>query len=126
MNLLQLHNNIELHSNQKSNFKIECDALTNEDIDCAAYMLSRLVGPYRAVSGVPRGGLRLAEAMAKFTVDDGIQLIVDDVFTTGTSIKNFSSQITNGYWKAAVIFSRGDSPSWLTSLFSLNSKAYSF
>ena len=44
-------------------FKIECDALTDDDIETLAEMIRQMVGPFSSVEGVPRGGLRLAAAL---------------------------------------------------------------
>jgi len=85
MNLLQLEK-ITLHSGKISDFKIECDSLTEADWDTLAYLGSRIVGNFSSVYGIPRGGIPFAKAMEKYVGDMGPHLIVDDVLTTGGNI----------------------------------------
>lgn len=77
-----------LHSGAKSFFKIECDALTDTDIECLARLAVDRVPPFGEVMGVPRGGLRLAEALKPYRRPHCPRvLIVDDVYTSGDSIR---------------------------------------
>jgi orotate phosphoribosyltransferase len=108
-----------LHSGGRSNFKIDCDALTRADLHALA---SLVAGSYQwsSVHGIPRGGLRFAEALRTFT-QPGVssRLIVDDVFTTGASMES----ARRNHQRAAetvigiVIFSRGPTPDWVHPLF---------
>lgn len=67
---------------------------------------------------MPRGGLRLAEAL-KLYVTEGALLIVDDVLTTGASMEEFR----NGREAlGAVIFARGHCPSWVVPLFQMDAE----
>ncbi len=119
-NLFQL-GEFELHSGQKSIFKIECDDLSDEDIECFA----RLVGQvsFKSVEGVPRGGLRFAKALEKYIDPDSeTHLVVDDVLTTGGSIKEVmhaardrGEEVVRG----VVIFARGDCIPFVVSVFQL-------
>jgi hypothetical protein len=89
MNLFQL-GLIKLSSGKPSLFKIECDALTPEDWACLAYLGSSLVPKFGEVVGVPNGGLAFAEAMSHFSRRSRWprpRLVVDDVYTTGGSIR---------------------------------------
>ena len=61
MNLFQ-RGDITLHSGGKSDFKIECDALTDEDVETLAYLISKKY-KFNMVCGVAEGGLRLEEAL---------------------------------------------------------------
>jgi orotate phosphoribosyltransferase len=116
MNLFQL-GVFKLHSGEDSQFKIECGALTDDDLNCIAYLLSLRVPPFGSVLGIADGGLRLAQAMSKYTTE-GSLLIVDDVYTTGNSINSFlAAQGCEAY--GAVIFARTPTPRWITPLFSL-------
>lgn len=112
-----------LHSGQKTNFKIDCDALSDSDIASIARMLVDRLAPFGEVEGVPQGGLRLANELRKYALP-GVQrkgwygatslLIVDDVFTTGMSMEEHRG------WRpaqGAVIFAREDTPHWITPLF---------
>ena len=76
-----------LHSGRKAAWKIGCDALTDEDIVALAEMVRQVAASFSWVSGVPRGGLRLAKALELFVSSDAVGgLIVDDVLTTGGSM----------------------------------------
>ncbi len=122
MNLFQL-GDFTLNSGTKSKWKLECDALGAKDIEALAEMIRQLVGPFGSVEGVPRGGLRLAEALKPFVDLNGPHLIVDDVLTTGGSmgrIKTDWCDRTNrslgpnfGECMGAVIFARGQCPHWI-------------
>jgi orotate phosphoribosyltransferase len=127
MNLFQLGNFV-LNSGAKSKFKLECDALTNEDIEALAYMISTMVGPFGYVEGIPRGGLRLAKALEQYItpIDDWVsftRLIVDDVLTTGRSMENARIKYQNNTMslpvKGVVIFARGKCPDWITPVFQM-------
>jgi len=114
------HGGFKLHSGASSTWKIDCDALTDEDLEVIAELISTIVPPFGKVEGVPRGGLRLAEAMGKHAGGPaGRLLIVDDVLTTGLSM-----EIHRGEREAygAVIFSRAsDWPTWIRPLFAMPS-----
>ncbi len=105
-----------LHSGSRSRFKIDCDALTDADLEAAAAWLSQALLPFGTVEGVPRGGLRLAEALRKYAMpgDQGL-LLVDDVLTSGASLEK---QRAGRKAVGAVLFSRTlIYPSWVTALF---------
>lgn len=118
--------NITLHSGNKSDFKIECDALTDEDWDCLAYLISKQIS-FDSVRGVPNGGNKLANALKKYETNTWQQiiLIVDDVLTTGKSMEEMKEKVLSEphnkdtIIKGAVIFSRGETPNWILSLFKM-------
>ena len=109
-----------LNSGQPTNFKIDCDHLTDRDIATCAMLIADLVPPFGIVEGVPTGGLRLAEALEKYAGGPSERLlIVDDVMTTGYSMEE-QRQGRDAY--GAVIFSRtSDWPSWIRPLFVMSS-----
>ena len=111
----------KLHSGQETDYIIDCDELSDSDLECVGHLLLNRVWPYSQVEGVPRGGLRLARVMEKFSCKNGLGfplLIVDDVFTTGASMEQ---QRAGRPAKGAVIFARAHTlPSWVTALFSVN------
>lgn len=111
-----------LHSGLSADFKIECDALSDTDIQTLAHIGSHMVMPFYDVIGVPRGGLRLAEAMKQYRSLEGKTiLIVDDVMTTGSSMNEQRAKINNYdiVTQGLVIFSRGwvASSGWVTAIF---------
>jgi len=116
---------IKLHSGKISDFKIECDALTDEDLDTLAYLVSKKV-KFGIVSGIPRGGLRFANILRKYRNPTGFVLIVDDVLTTGNSMNEERERMAKllglspkkGF-KGVVIFARGKCPDWVTPIFQM-------
>ena len=127
VSLLQLAT-ITLHSGKKSGYKIECDALTQTDIEAAASMLALILPPFSMALGVPRGGVRIADALDNFASDHQAPVcIVDDVLTTGGSMVAFRDQRPNTGRGAigAVIFARGPCPDWVTPLFTLDEGLWS-
>jgi len=105
------------HSGGILDWKIECDALADTDIECIAWVLSIRIGQFGSVEGVPSGGMRLAEAIRKYAIE-GPLLIVDDVFTTGNSMEEHK----NGrFAKGAVIFATSPTPYWIKPLFMMSS-----
>lgn len=105
------------HAGARLKFKIECDALTDEDIETIAAIIAR-THTFSRVHGVPRGGLRLAHALEKYISPDGLALIVDDVLTSGMSMEEARSDYDDETL-GIVIFARGPCPSWVKSVFQL-------
>lgn len=96
------------HSGLELPFKLECDALTDKDIECCAEIIASKI-TFGHVVGVPRGGYRLEKALNKYSsYDYKTLLIVDDVLTTGKSLQEeyikWSSQFAD--ISTAVIFNR--------------------
>ncbi len=103
-----------LHSGGKSEFKIDCDALTDEDIDSIARIISeRRI--FSSVYGVPSGGVRLAAALEKYCKPWGPRLIIDDVLSTGNSMNEVYKDGDAG----VVIFARGKCPKWVKPIFQM-------
>ena len=107
------------HSGETLGWKIDCDALSDDDIATLARIISTSVGSFSDVEGVPRGGVRLAKALTAYmTPPTGPLLIVDDVCTTGRSLEEHrAGRDAVGY----VIFSRGGLPAWAQALFTFGS-----
>ncbi len=128
MNLFR-RGDFTVNSGAKSAWKIDCDALVDEDIQTLAMMIRQLVGPFSSVEGVPEGGKRLADVLWPLSETDGtgrVHLIVDDVLTTGRSMthqrRGWEIVCPHGEAaniKGAVIFARGPCPSWVKALFQL-------
>lgn len=105
-----------LHSGEKSGIKIDCDALTDADLDTLAWMIVNRVPKFRWVEGVPTGGLRLAQALKRYQQTGGGLLIVDDVLTSGGSMEQ---QRAGREAVGAVLFARRQPPDWVTPLFTV-------
>lgn len=85
---LLLTGEFELASGLLSDFKINCDALSDTEIATCARLLSKRLPNFGRVIGVPSGGNRLAAAMMPYATS-GPLLIVDNVWTTGGSMERF-------------------------------------
>ncbi len=106
-------------SGKRLRWKVECDSLSNADIDCLAYVI-RQSNDFSKVVGVPRGGLRLASALAPFVSKLAYDpvLIVDDVLTTGKSMEEMRKTINHPII-GVVIFARGKCPHWVVPIWQL-------
>jgi hypothetical protein len=102
-----------LHSGEQSQWKIDCDVLTDEDWATLAHLIADQI-IFSAVEGVPEGGLKLAAALHKLCYETGPLLIVDDALTTGASMEK---------WRCGreaigvVLFARGQCPAWVRPVF---------
>ena len=103
-----------LHGGDFSAFKIDCDALSDYDIEVLATQVASRFR-FSGVKGIPRGGLRLATALEKYVVPnlELPMLIVDDVYTTGRSMRQHRS----GNCIGVVIFARTNPPEWIHPIF---------
>ena len=110
-----------MHSGGIGHWKIECDALTDDEIATLALMLFEVLPPFGNVIGIPRGGIRLQDALLPYATEGNI-LIVDDVLTTGRSMeekRNDIRLITGTDPIGAVLFARSKCPPWITPLFQM-------
>ncbi len=122
MNLFQ-SGSFVLSSGAKASWKLECDALTDDDWKTLAVMVREMVGPFSDVYGVPKGGLILDEMLDDYR-DEKVRraLIVDDVLTTGGSMERFRNRVsawTHAEIVGAVVFARGPCPAWIKPLFQM-------
>lgn len=120
MNLFQ-QGDFTLHSGKKSSWKIDCDALTDEDwATLARIAATEYLGPFGSVEGVPQGGLKFAEALRKYiTPGCPMVLVADDVLTTGRSMIEQAGHRANV--AGVVVFSRSSSfvLPWVLALFTM-------
>ncbi len=90
-------------------YKIECDHLTDGDIECFAKMVGHV--SFKSVEGIPRGGLPFAKALEKYIDPESeVHLVVDDVLASGTAMTNAmqaASDRGEEVVRGVVIFSRG-------------------
>jgi hypoxanthine phosphoribosyltransferase len=99
------------HSGLMLPYKIICDSFSDED--WAGYaQIVRAKFAFSQVIGVPRGGLRFAEACKPFCVEGYPTLIVDDVLTTSNSMEEWRQTVL-GPAIGVVIFARGPIPNWV-------------
>jgi len=110
------HGSFTLHSGSATDWRLNCEVLDNASLYAIAAYAAQAVGPFGSVEGVPKGGLKLAEALAPF-VTEGRPLIVDDVLTTGASMEQ---QRAGRDAVGFVIFARGRCPDWVTPMWGLN------
>lgn len=117
------------HSGLYLSFKIDCDALTDADLDCLARVYAGPEGHpggryFCRVEGIPRGGIRFAEALRRYVdlrENHAYVLIADDVLTTGKSFATWKRHYQNEqYLHGVVIFARGPCPYWITPIFTMS------
>ena len=119
MNLFQI-GTFTSHAGKELHWKIECDALTDEDWECLAKMISERT-QFGKVYGIPRGGVKLEKALEKYAnPKSSVRLVVDDVWTTGKSMMEAMNPGDLGY----VIFAREriifDSNKYVRALFTMD------
>ena len=93
------------HAGLPLKWKIECDAIRPEEWETLAQMIMEYeTMPFREVSGIPTGGMALASALDKYKSPDAddFVLVVDDVWTTGMSMKDHIKENYPSYIKAKV------------------------
>lgn len=117
MGLFQRHNFVS-HSGLLLSWKIECDALSGDDIETLAYLIGKSF-QFSGVVGIPRGGLKLAEALKEYAGTGENMLTVDDVLTTGGSMEEMRQKIEQKCF-GVVLFARGECPDWITPLFQIH------
>jgi orotate phosphoribosyltransferase len=107
-----------MHSGGSAFYKIECDALTDDDIETLAWIVAQK-GKFSKVVGVPNGGIRFALALQKYVSQEGPTLIVDDVLTTGFSMEEAKNKIGDPRAIGIVIFARKQPADWIRALFTM-------
>lgn len=111
-----------LSSGRTSRFKIDCDHLSDEDVEALADRAAELAGGFAFAIGVPTGGERLAQALNRRHRLNGATtlLLVDDVLTTGGSMERMKALFApHVRIKGLVLFARGRCPEWITPLFQM-------
>ena len=112
------------HSGLELKWKIECDALSDPEWFTISQMIMEISVPFKEAIGIPRGGTKLGNLLNQYRTgkkEDPI-LLVDDVLTTGESMKEFKTKRT---WRNPadyigwVVFARTKTPKWVTALFQM-------
>ena len=117
------------HSGLDLSWKIEMDALSDPEWFTIKKMIMELTPPFKEAVGIPTGGSKLGDLLNEHGTgkeEDPI-CIVDDVLTTGESMNEFlqKNQSKNKNWSDVpnyigwVVFTRGQCPGWVTSLFQM-------
>lgn len=105
------------HSGAVADWKIEADAFTDEEIETFALLIHRRFS-FACVTGIPRGGWRIANALQKYCNrwTGYYRILVDDVLTTGASMEQYRESSKD---IGVVLFARGPCPSWVYPVFQL-------
>jgi hypothetical protein len=87
----------KLAAGQESDYKIECEALGDEDWAGLAHIAVKILPPFHQVTGVPRGGFPFAQALRAHVTEPPfdeppVLLVADDVWTTGRTMKRYKTQ----------------------------------
>lgn len=114
MNLFR-QGNFTLSGGSKSKWKIDCDALTEEDWNTLAAMAVEILPPFNAVIGIMRGGVPFANALKEHCKPEGRVLIADDVLTSGASMEKMRAGFDNPI--GIVVFARHSPLPWIHHLF---------
>ena len=113
------------HSGLELKWKIECDALSDPEWFTISQMIMEITSPFKEAIGIPRGGTKLGNLLNQYGTgkkEDPI-LLVDDVLTTGESMKEFK---TKRQWREPkkyigwVVFARTKCPDWVSALFQMS------
>ena len=114
--------NFTLHSGEWSGFKIECDALNEQEWSTIAFIVSQRF-TFSNVIGIPRGGLMFAEALKPYATNhvDHPWLIVDDVLNTGGSMETERQKLgeLGKTVYGVVAFARRRCPDWIYPVFTM-------
>lgn len=114
-----------LASGRRSSFKVECDELTPDELAITCAILAKALPPFGSVVGVPTGGVRAADALVPHcTIGHQAVLVVDDVWTTGGSMRRFMAENGIPTHRGAVLYARGPVPSWVTALWTIHPRLW--
>lgn len=108
------------HSGLDLSWKLEMDALTNNEWKCIAHMIMDYSKPFQAAIGIPRGGIKISQYLNEYAtgISTDPYMLVDDVMTTGGSMENYKKEhLKNNHVMGWVVFARGSVPIWCDALF---------
>ncbi len=106
------------HAGLPLTWKVECDALSDKDYEALAKIVSEKL-TFRDVKGIPRGGIPFEIALKPYCTNDENDplLIADDVYTTGTSMREVYEEGAIG----VVVFSRNEiTDDWIKAIWQLS------
>lgn len=102
------------HSGFQLPWKVDCESgLRDSDWEALASIIAGKFS-FRSVYGIPKGGVKLADALQRYCEPEYPVLIVDDVLTTGRSFINARAALGNPEdIVGVVVFARGRCPDWV-------------
>ena|SRR6056300_292970 len=106
------------HAGLHLTWKVECDTLTEGDYDALAKIVSERL-TFRDVKGIPRGGIPFEKALKAYSTNNKEDplLIADDVYTTGTSMREVYEEGAIGI----VVFARNEiKDDWIKAIWQLS------
>jgi len=116
------------HAGLDLSWKIEMDALSENEWFTIARMILEISPPFHSAIGIPRGGVLLGELLNKHGTgkEEDPFCIVDDVLTTGKSMIDYREEMNIERWQKScalgwVVFARVKPPKWIKALFQMNS-----
>ena len=116
------------HAGLDLSWKIEMDALSENEWFTIARMILEISPPFHSAIGIPRGGVLLGELLNKYGTgnEEDPFCIVDDVLTTGKSMIDYREEMNIERWQKScalgwVVFARVKPPKWIKALFQMNS-----
>ena len=114
------------HAGLPLTWKIECDAITDTEWIALAHIIRQYEKQdWCEAVGIPRGGVALGEALDKYSTGNPKDpvLVVDDVYTTGKSFKDY---VEENHFDDEVImwtvFARKPTEDGVKALFTMPSK----
>ena len=96
------------HAGIPMSYKIECDGISKDEWSALAEMIMDFEKrPFSKVVGIPRCGLPLQWALEPYITEGNHPwMVVDDVYTTGTSFREFCTTKETMFAIKWVIFAR--------------------
>jgi orotate phosphoribosyltransferase-like protein len=116
------------HSGIPLTWKIECDAIHDDEWTTLAKMIREYEPKnWSKAVGIPRGGAKLGEELDKYSTGDQNDplLIVDDVYTTGNSFRDYITENVD-YGKEIIcwcVFARKPTEFGVNALFTMPEKS---
>ena len=108
--MLELFQKIDFisHAGIPMSYIIECDAISKTEWSALAEMIMDFEKrPFSKVVGIPRGGLPLQWALEPYVTEGNHPwMVVDDVYTTGTSFREFCTTKETMFAHKWAIFAR--------------------
>jgi len=111
------------HSGANLKWKVECDALSEDDWAWASARVAEQFS-FRGVHGVLKGGILFEKHLRKYVKPDGYCfLIVDDVLTTGSSMEAAREATKYRHSEVprigVVLFARREPAHWIAAIWQL-------